>query len=690
MDLAEKLGLRARVALFFALLGAVTVILLGGSAIWLGTQLDQSAFSKVVTAVAVSLFALLGLIVWVALKFDENLSRPLIAIASDLKTIAHTDGQPVRLGSQGQYLGLLGPASREVAEALETSRTRTQARIDAAIEDAARRKEQMEALLRDLHQGIVIFSLSGRVSLYNQRAVSILHVEEFRAGDASSPPLVVGTLGLGRDIFNIIDQQPFQRAREALLEAANPGDPVPVVFSTCDGSVTMRGHVSLRSAGDGGQQGMVLVFDDVTDELAAGLERDRLLRDATQMLSDALSSDNEDALRDDVMRACRLLDQASRNILSSAWPTSDLRMRRLFRAALSALPQAISATAHDHGHIINGDSATLIALLRKLMTDLVREQEPSELTLTGQARNADRAIVVNAAFDKPPSTGWIETCLRDNADANTAFLSGYAILERHRATLESHIDGTTLVITLDFPSNAPTRRQFAAPATAPRPEFYDFDLFAAPARVEPDTPLSKLQCVVFDCEMTGLNPRGGDEIVSIAGVRVVNGRVLTGEKFDQLVNPGRPIPATSTAIHKITDDMVLDAPRTGPALRAFHSFALDQILVAHNAAFDMAFLTKGERSAGVTFDNTVLDTVLLAGHIQGVTDSLTLDALAERYKVTIPQEARHTAFGDSLATAHVFCQMIRQLEKSGVVTLGDALTVSRAQTALRKRQKSYN
>lgn len=696
MTLAERLSLRTRVALFFALIGAAVLVFVLGAAIWLSSRLDQTAFSATVSALTIGGFALLGLIAWVALKFDENLAKPLVAIAADFKTIAHTDGKPVKLGSEGQYLGLIAPAAKEVADALEEARNRTEARIAEATDSAARQQQQLEALLRDLHHGIIICSMTGRVSLYNQHAVDILHVDEFKAGDPGSADTVVGTLGLGRDLFNIVDRKPFKAAAESLQQSDAPNDTIAIVFSTCDGSVTMRGHVSLRvDKANDKPVGMTIVFEDVTDELAAGLERDRVLRDACEELAKGLDSKSQDTLLSHVETAQTMLEQTSNNILAAAWPTSDIRAGRLFKGAVPVLANHdLAVECEGEDILINGDSATLISLLRKLLSELVANTELQSTRLEARGEGFRRQISIAAHCAKPPSTDWIAASLEDNADDQTAFLSGNAILERHRAKIDSSANGNALTITLDFASNTASRgTPKAAIGLTPdqaRPEFYDFEIFSTRRTTDiADVPLSQLYCVVFDCEMTGLDPRAGDEIVSIAGVRVVNGRVLTGEKFNQLINPGRPIPPASTAIHHISDDMVVDAPEVGPAVKAFHNFAHDQVLIAHNAAFDMAFLAKSQKRAGVNFGNTVLDTVLLAAHLQGTSDSLTLDALAERYKVVIPEADRHTALGDALATAQVFCQMVKQLEQSGVVTLGDALAVSEAQTTIRRRQQAY-
>ncbi|BBF94108.1 3'-5' exonuclease [Blastochloris tepida] len=226
----------------------------------------------------------------------------------------------------------------------------------------------------------------------------------------------------------------------------------------------------------------------------------------------------------------------------------------------------------------------------------------------------------------------------------------------------------------------------AAPAAPepipPRPEFYDFDLFRPARTTLPETPLRQIPFVVFDTETTGLNPDGGDELISIGAVRVVNGRLLTGETYAQLIDPGRPIPEASIKFHGITADMVAGQPPVNEVLPAFKTFVGDAVLVAYNIAFDMAFLAKREKEAGVAFDNPVLDALLLAAHVFPDQPDHSLSAMAHRLGVNV--EGRHTALGDAIATAKLWVKLLVMLEARGLGTFGQAVEIS--QRMMKQRQ----
>ena len=205
-----------------------------------------------------------------------------------------------------------------------------------------------------------------------------------------------------------------------------------------------------------------------------------------------------------------------------------------------------------------------------------------------------------------------------------------------------------------------------------RPEYYDFDLFAAgeSQHAHDDRRLVELAYTVFDTETTGLQPAEGDEIIQIGAARIVNGKLLRQESFEQLVDPKRPLAPESAEIHGITEAMLAGQPDILEVLPAFHAFAADTVLVAHNAAFDMRFLQLKEEATGLRFEQPVLDTLLLSPLIHPNQESHRLEAIAERMGVHIM--GRHTALGDAIVTGEVFLKMIPLLADKGIRTLREA------------------
>ncbi len=227
-----------------------------------------------------------------------------------------------------------------------------------------------------------------------------------------------------------------------------------------------------------------------------------------------------------------------------------------------------------------------------------------------------------------------------------------------------------------------TRAHIAPDAS--RPLIYDFNLTEQESEREIEHSLIKdLPFTVFDTETTGLMPNK-DDIVQIGAVRVVNGRIIPGEEVNQLVNPGRPIPAASSKVHGVTDEMVQGAPEPLDAVEDFFGFARDSVIVAHNAPFDMAFLHRYGKVRGLEWDHPILDTVLLSAVVFGANEEHTLDALCTRLGIVIRPEVRHTALGDAEATAEALCKLLPILSSRGFKTFGEVIQETRKHGRLLK------
>jgi DNA polymerase III subunit epsilon len=168
--------------------------------------------------------------------------------------------------------------------------------------------------------------------------------------------------------------------------------------------------------------------------------------------------------------------------------------------------------------------------------------------------------------------------------------------------------------------------------------------------------LADLSLVVVDVETTGwLHEQA--ELTEIGAVRLRNGQ-LTGE-FSSLVRPGAPIPPDITKLTGITDEMVRWAPLAAPALRAFLAFAEGCLLVAHNAPFDVGFLTAACTASRIAWPGfAILDTAVLARLLVSTEDvpDYRLATLAAYFGArTVPC---HRALADARATGDVLAGLL--------------------------------
>ena len=185
--------------------------------------------------------------------------------------------------------------------------------------------------------------------------------------------------------------------------------------------------------------------------------------------------------------------------------------------------------------------------------------------------------------------------------------------------------------------------------------------------------------IVFDTETTGLNPAGGDRMVEIGCVEMIN-RVETGRHFHAYFNPERLMPSEAEAVHGLTSIFLSDKPLFGDRADELLEFIADSPLVAHNASFDFGFLNFELERVGrsLVCGSRMVDTLVLARtRHPGAKHSL--DALCVRFGVDRSHRVKHGALLDAQLLAQVYVELTggRQIglglvAEAGMVAAGTA------------------
>lgn len=698
--LSIKLSLRLRIFLFFCF------IALGGVAIFLAAVVfgywrlrDPEALGGFIVAGAIASFGLTGLVAWVWLLFDENVAKPLSNLAGEIRARVHAEVQSEIDHEAAQYLGDIAPAASEIARDLNKTRTALEKAVKRKTDRIAQEKARLAAILRDFPAGVLLCNSDHKIMLYNMKSVALLQ-----------QPVA---LGLDRSLFELLRPEPLLEAVDRLDRAGTSDQAIEVLCTSKNGDRIFTGQLRLldsENRSDPKPGGYILILHDVTEDLKTHAERDYLLRDVVESIrrpaanlqtslavlhspgtfSAKQRARVQTALDEEAEALVSVIDKLVTRfdgIETTWWPMSDIAAGDIvvgLKAQLTA--RSIKIRTDYAPLILHCGGFVLIQLLVRLAERLNQPQIGSDLALSIQPDD-DGATVdlswcgkvlpierLEAWLCEPLGASYDHYTLQDAVDVHRTDIWPEPVPEEvsvEEESLEKRAPGDRARLRL--PLRAILSDLSASPLP-PHPEFYDFDLLGrVGAHLDDDRPLRDLTYVVFDTETTGLEPAAGDEIVQIAGVRVVNGRIMSGEVYDTLVNPERSIPASSIRIHGITEAMVADAPTIDSICGDFHRFCSDAVLVAHNTPFDMAFLRRHGARLGIDFNQPILDTVLLSAIVFGHDVDHTLDAIAERLDIELPAAERHTALGDAKATALALIKLLPLLEARGITTLAQAI-----------------
>lgn len=644
------LSLRLRIFLFFALLAlGGAALLTAGLVIGYIRLGEDHALSAFITAGAVGVFAIIGLSAWVWTKFDEYVARPLEALAADMRARAHADVDEAINPAHARYLGDLAPAAAAVAAHLTETRNAMALAVGRETARLGLEKQRLETLLAEIPDGVIFCTPDHKIALYNGQ------MRDLFAGDEG--------LGLNRPLGQLLRMAPLREAYARLAQAKTDQGTDLLVTTRAGGRLfEARMRLFWLEGQETHQPAYLLCLQDRSADLALHGTREALFAELIETLEAALPDLQPSPTRDGLAAKLDKVKTQKAQTDTKWWPLETLELVDITTALSTRLAaKDITLTYGDLPHLrLRADGFALSRLLERLCLSWIGSGA-SHLSFTAKP-DADRAqIILRADADAPNPTRltqWLDSPLITGVSG----FSGGDVLRSHGAEIRGNGQEITLMLSCAD-----------APLTAARLIQYDFDLLqnTIPAELS-EAPLKNLSFVVFDTETTGLNPQV-DEICQIAALRIVNGKIVDSERFDTLVNPARHIPAASTAVHHITNDMVQDAPSVLEALTRFHRFADGAVLIAHNAPFDMAFLQRREGAIGARFDQPILDTVLCSAILFGQSAEHTLDALCARLSITIPETARHTALGDTFGTAQAFVKMLPMLEAADIHNLGQLI-----------------
>jgi DNA polymerase-3 subunit epsilon len=181
-----------------------------------------------------------------------------------------------------------------------------------------------------------------------------------------------------------------------------------------------------------------------------------------------------------------------------------------------------------------------------------------------------------------------------------------------------------------------------------------------------------MRFIAFDVETTGTVP-GVDSIVEIGAVRFIDG--VVDAIFSTLVDPQRPIPPGASQVNGITDDMVRGKPLIKNLLDPFADFCDTDVMVAHNAPFDVQFfnavIKKHESKAP---KGTVLDTLAMARKLVPHIANHRLGTLVQHFK--IESSGFHRAEEDATYCGKLFIHLVNLMSgPTSEIPLSNLITI---------------
>jgi DNA polymerase-3 subunit epsilon len=679
-----------------ALLLGVWLIICVGFAIWFNTQLTSQEHTFLLGLLKdnigpILIFAVLLLLAGV-MFLDIVLRkyiRPLRKIGEQISLVNPTNPSH-RFHIEGaQEIHRLCERLNEGAAHYESLLNDIEGRVNSARVQSEEEKNILAAIMSELPEGVVVCNPEGKILLYNNRAKLLLSVT---GNDRFDKP--VRYVGLGRSIYEVFNENLIRHTIDQITYKLERDEPDVVSYFVSPGAEETLLRVEAVPVLTHTRQysGFILILYDITQQLESQNHLNLTLQSFTRgirasfagirsAIETILDYPDMDETRLETLK--KIIHKESSNIGDILEEDPTLSSHPMFnqwplvRISVHDLCEILQARCRDSlnlnirmqnitsAHYINVDRSSFLLALLYVIQQVKTATGVNELTcrLTQMRRFVGLDLLWSGHPIKADSLRvWERQPLVFEKEGLSLTLR--EVIDHHNGEVGLYASRSlkdTSYVRFFFPVVylvKPEKSRSLTILPESRPEFYDFDMFLQ-AGQNPELEnrkLSELTYTVFDLETTGLNPNEGDEIIAVGAIRMLNGRLLQDERFEQLVDPQRSVPWTSVKIHGIHPEMLKGKPKIQEVLPMFHEFAKDTILVAHNAAFDMRFLQLKEEHTGVRFVNSVLDTLLLSAVVHPSHEDHNLEAIAKRLGVQIL--ARHTAIGDAMATGEIYLKFL--------------------------------
>lgn len=674
-----------------------TMVSIGGILFFFFGTLNQEQITAVISIekdhplYIIGIFFVCAGVVFIGLQIIyHSYIKPVKKISAEASLI-YSSNPSHRLNITGNKdINNLTTVINNFADMFENLNKNITEQILSAREETEKERNLLAAIMAELPQGVIICNKSGRILLFNLLAKKIFTQEALSNRTEYF-------IGLGRSIFHLIDKALIAHAIEEIEERINNDrQSVASYFITpihTDHLISVETIPVLDQERQ--MTGFILTFQDVTEEINQyDITHEKLIslkKDLSKHLKlverSLIDPSKQDQLLKTLDHLPRRFDQVMDKILDVL--LTKMPLTKLFLLDfLNSLQQRVNSL---HGIKLNithqtqndrmlADTYSFMAAWIFLFKNLSEICRVNEFNLNS-LKNDDTIIFKITWQNNPVRADRIETLLSRRINALPSLF--YVLKQNNTlfqiiADTKNQCSQINIITRAELKRKTPLKEKQRSPIiTGSRPEFYDFNLFRAEEENIDllDTNLKNITYTVFDTETTGLSPDGGDEIISIAAVRIVNNRIVYQDIFEELVDPKRDIPIESYKIHGINYEMLDGKKDINTILPVFKKFTSDTVLVGHNIAFDMKMLKVKEKTTHIKFLNPVLDTLLFSAILYPVHERHDMENIANRLGVNII--GRHTALGDAIATAQIFLKLIPILNSNGILTLKDAIKASK-------------